>query len=250
MLSLLKADFFRVIKSKLLYIALILCILFPIILVALYLGLNEIAPEEQKALFNPLTLYQGSFSISNNIGIVICVFSSIFVAADITSGTLRNKIINGASRTKIYFSHLIVSFIFNLVTIIIYSSFTLLFSAIFFHDNFNIASTETLVYIIITGIISFIFITTITTFLALVTRSLPLTILFTILLIMVLSIFIGLISMTDISKFKYLVYLIPTYSNNVVPNNEMFICGLISYALFGALNITLALIIFNKRDIK
>ncbi len=253
MRSLLKADFYRVIKSKLFYTAIIISVLAPIIIVALYFGLYSLVDEENvKSTFSAVAVYHSSFSVSNNVGIVVSVFSAIFVVYDITTGTLRNKIINGKNRFKIYCSHLIVSSLFNLFIIIIYSSFTLLFSLIFFNKNFNFnADTKTVIYFVITGFVSFMFVATLTTLFALVTRSLPLTILLTILLTMLLSIGLGIVSAIDISNFKYLIYLIPTYSNLVMPTtNEIFICGLISYAIFGTINVVVGMIVFKLRDIK
>lgn len=62
-------------------------------------------------------------SLMNNItitGIVIATFTSLFVGREYSDGTLRNKIIVGCSRTKIYFSNLILVIFSSLLAEIIH----------------------------------------------------------------------------------------------------------------------------------
>lgn len=101
MFKLLDAGFTRLRKSK----AFLAVIIFTVVL-ALFMVYSQYS--EMKTYNKVEELDR---SLMNNItvtGIVIATFTSLFVGREYSDGTLRNKIIVGCSRTKIYLSNLIL----------------------------------------------------------------------------------------------------------------------------------------------
>ena len=94
----------------------------------------------------------------------------------------------------------------------------------------------------------------ISTFFSLITKSTPLTIIFTILITIGLVVISSLSNMAP-ESLKYLFYLVPSYATIVVTgggilSQEVFWCGLISLLVFTALNTVLGIVLFNKIDLK
>lgn len=108
--KLLNAGFYRLIKNKIFWgtIIITLCI-------------------DWFCLSN-INMLGGSIEllIMNHIGIIgffISVFTTMFVGLEYANGTIRNKIVSGHSRIKIYISNLIISIIVGLIIEIVYILF-------------------------------------------------------------------------------------------------------------------------------
>lgn len=268
MSNLLKADLFRVLKSKLTIVMACLCVGFPLLTCLLYFGIDLLAGFLGEGaltgeMFNGKLIIAGSFSLSNNLGLVIPIFSSLFICQDISNGTLRNKIIIGENRKKIYLSHLVTTVIFNVAASIVYLIFNVVFSSLFFGYGSAIDGSEILYlfYFFITGIFTFAYIATVSAFFAMTLRSVAPTIIFTVLVGMGLSVILSLVQLLNIEKVKYIMYLIPTFSNTVygstmslfgpLPSGAaLFIEGVLSYIIFGGLNTLFGILIFKKKDLK
>ncbi|MBQ4258413.1 MAG: ABC transporter permease, partial [Clostridia bacterium] len=182
MKRLLKADFYHLRKSRLAFIALILALAFPVLVVLLYAGLNAIAGIDEEipgaTLFSANTVMGSAFSLTNNLGLIIPVFAGIIVCLDYSNGTMRNKIIAGNRRTHVYLSHLIISMLFSMAVILIYAIITAVLSLIVFPFTWNEAlslGTEVM-YFVLYGLASFAFIATVSTMFALIFRSIAPTI--------------------------------------------------------------------------
>ncbi len=265
MRNLLKADLYRILKNKLFLISLILAAAFPLLMTLMYYGIDKLAllaaqelDEFKKLsdmnLFSSSLLIMSSFSLNNNVGIIIPVFSCIFVGADISSGFLRNKIITGKSRKSIYISHLHTSMLYNVAIIIVYFGSTVLFASLFYgFDDLNALS---FIYFTVTGMLTFAFIACISTLLVLTTKSTPAAVILTEVVAIGLSTATTLFDLVDYEKYKYSVYLIPTLSNSAgmlnytEPPTAMFLEGIVSYALFGLLFTLIGIHFFKKKDIK
>lgn len=273
MLSLLKADLFRIFKGKLARIGLIIAAALPIVVVLLYYAvessMNAMVEGEDitLSLFSSSSLIKSAFSVSDNIGLVIVIFSVIFVSLDIVNGTLRNKVIAGHSRTSIYCSHLLASIIYNLIMIAIYASITIVLTLVLFKRSEPMPADELkgLIYSIIIGLATYVFIATVTTFLALILGSIAPSIILTVAYTMVIAfltmLFFFVFQMgivEDTEKFeplKYVLYFIPLFANGSTltvaeVDSTVFIEGMISYLVFGGLNVFLGLLAFNKKDLK
>ena len=265
MLKLLKADFYRILKSKLTYIILGIVALFPLITTLLYYGIDVLTMAalndeelELYSLFNSKMLITSSFSLSNNCGIVIPIFAGIFICMDVTSGTLRNKIICGNSRLAIYLSHLTTAVVFNVVMILIYFFSTVAFSSIFFDygTEFNAEEFKYILKVIVLGVLAFAFIASISTFFALSMKSLAPTIIFTIVFGIFLTLITTIVSILDFEKYRFWLLLIPTFGNSIlttlgnVLNTGSFLESIFAFLLFIFLNTLFGILIFKKKDIK
>lgn len=259
---LLSADFYCLRKSKLSWVMLIIAAVMPIGTVLLYVGLRFLAEQTNDGSFNALSamfttrgILSSAFSLTNNIGIIFPIFAGIIIGSDMTNGTLRNKVIIGHSKAKIYFSHLIVCVIFGIVTILLSAIVTILFSLIFFQYgvDFNGAEIKNLVYFFVTGLLAYVFVSSVVNAFALIFKTPAPTILISILVGMGFGLIASLIAMIDYSSFKYLVYLIPTFANTQFVGgieDVVFIEGSISLVVFSIAFIFLGLGLFTKKDIK
>jgi hypothetical protein len=274
MKNLLRADIYRVMKSKLTLVALILALAFPVLIVLLYAGLGAIMDLDPEiagtvTLFNANSIIGSAYSMTNNLGLVVPAFAGILVCLDYTNGTLRNKIIAGNRRTAVYMSHLTVSVLFSVVIITIYAAVTAGLALIFF--PFDGADSpdrwKEILFFVLNGTMGFVFIATVSTFLAMVTRSVAPTLIFTIVITLVLLAVNTVLALADYHSFRYAAYLIPNFTANFFNLNSMsalgimgqaaeesrglmFAEGMLSYLFFGAVNTAAGIVIFNKRDIK
>lgn len=274
MKRLLKADIYRVRKSRLTMIALILVLAFPVMIVLMYggirffiFGLGE-DTEGMEMLFNANSIIGSIYSLTNNIGFVLPAFAGILVCMDISNGTLRNKVIAGNSRSAIYCSHLIVSILFSVIMITIYAVMTAGLSLLFFpfEKSPSMDLGSEILYFVANGTMTFVFMATVSTMFALTFRSTAPTIIFTIVLSIVLYSISSVLMLVDYEPYKYAVYFIPTFTGNFfnlsgyslvellgqgeeTARGLMFAEGMLSYLFFGALNTAIGLMIFRKRDI-
>lgn len=273
MKRLLKADIYRVLKSRLTLIALILVLAFPVLIVFLYVGIRALSGLDadmggMDMLFNANSIIGSAYSLTNNIGLVLPAFAGILVCMDISNGTLRNKIIAGNRRAEIYLSHLIVSILFSVVMITIYTAMTAGLALLFFPFNTDPSMDlgREILYFIAAGTMSFVFIATVSTLFAMTFRSVAPTIIFTIVLSIALMAINSVLLLVDYQPYRYAVYLIPSFTGNFFNLNSfsltgliaqgeetsrglMFAEGMLSYLFFGIVNTVLGLLLFKKRDI-
>lgn len=110
MMNLLKADFRRVFKDKLMIVLIILTVIFalinPLIYALIFTGMDDIEMELISLFLDVSGKAQffESFSLDSNLGLVAPVLLAIVLCKDFSYGTVRNKIIAGKSRVAIYLS--------------------------------------------------------------------------------------------------------------------------------------------------
>ena len=112
MCNLLKADLKRAWKDKLFLILCVLAGVFAVSTPLLYKAIFSLMDMEEMLEMGPLLgnsftakgMFFASFSPSNNFGMILPILAAIILCKDFSHGTIRNKIICGKSRTKIYFS--------------------------------------------------------------------------------------------------------------------------------------------------
>ena len=108
MYKLLNAGFYRLIKNKVFWGILIITL--GIAGVFLYNKLDDSTNSIDNLLLDHIGI----------IGIFISIFTTLFVGSEYANGTIRNKIVVGHSRTKIYLSNLIISIIVGIIIELIY----------------------------------------------------------------------------------------------------------------------------------
>ncbi len=140
MSGLLKSDFRRVFKDKLLIVMGILAVVFaaitPLLYAVIFSG-NDIVDDEMtmgmlSGFITGKAQFFGSFSLGNNLGLIAPVLLAIVLCKDFSFGTIRNKIIAGKSRTAIYLSLFITCATVLLAVMILHAFITLGISLLFF----------------------------------------------------------------------------------------------------------------------
>lgn len=111
--QLLSANFMRLKKNKLFWGGLIFICLFGLLLV------NSQYREHIKYGYE-VSLDNIFLGYTLPIGIIMAVFSSIFLGTEYSDGTIRNKLIIGHSRLKIYFSNLITNIIVSFIVCLVF----------------------------------------------------------------------------------------------------------------------------------
>ena len=125
MINLLKADFFRVLKTKIVYISLIIAVVLPFFVDGVF-ALTEKATmsmmeaslgpgEEAPSLMMGETILGYTFSPLMSFSFVFAIFPVIVILNDFVNGTIRNKVIHGYNRHQIFAAHFIISLIYSFV---------------------------------------------------------------------------------------------------------------------------------------
>lgn len=140
MMNLLRADFRRIRKDKLLLVMGILAVAFALITPLLYSILfssTDVAddPMVSSMLSGYITAksqFFASFSLGNNLGLAIPILLAIILCKDFSYGTIRNKIIAGKSRSAIFMSLFISCSVLLTAVMLLHAFMTLFVSLIFF----------------------------------------------------------------------------------------------------------------------
>lgn len=133
MKALLKTDFRRLSKNKLVYVLLILALVLPAISTGMLYYLMLFLGEGDLGFLPSLASehYMQSFSLLNNIGLMTMIFVTLIIAKDFSEFTIRNKIIAGYSRVQIYFSVLIINLALAFAAIFLNSTTTYIIALFF-----------------------------------------------------------------------------------------------------------------------
>ncbi len=175
MRNLLKADLKRAWKDKLFLILCILAGVFAVTTPLLYKAIFSFMDMEEllemgELLGNQFTakgMFFASFSPSNNFGMVLPILTAIILCKDFSHGTIRNKIICGKSRTKIYFSLFFTCAILMCCFILVQAIATLLVSLTMFEyqaDPFTASDFGYLMASIAFEFVVYLFISALLTF--------------------------------------------------------------------------------------
>ena len=141
MKNLLKADFYRARKDKLLLIGLLVSIGLVLMQVLLIKGLvsaSSAADADSEVIgtalgTSGLALWFNGISImGNTTQYIIPIFLTIFFVKEFSDRTIRNKLIVGYSRTQIFFSIIIVHAVLSVIIYFTTSMIGLLFGSLLF----------------------------------------------------------------------------------------------------------------------
>lgn len=107
MKHLLRADFYRLFRSKFFYILVAVGFALSLIVFLLYYAIAQFA--EGDAVFFSMTAEEmQKLSFDGTVGYCTAIAASIFICADYSGGGMRSKIVIGCGRRKIFYSKLIV----------------------------------------------------------------------------------------------------------------------------------------------
>ncbi len=116
MTRLIKSDYKKFFQDKLFLVVCILAVIFAVITPLLYIvlfafvGEDPMTEEMLSGLVSAKGQFFSSFSFGNNLGLIAPLLIGIILCKDFSSGTVRNKIISGHSRTSIFLSLFTVCF--------------------------------------------------------------------------------------------------------------------------------------------
>lgn len=113
MIKLLNSGFTRLRKSKLFW-------LLSIFSIGLALFIIYAQYSNMKKYGDTIKIEQIIFNYSTMIGIVISIFTSLFLGAEYSDGAIRNKISIGHKRTNIYLSNFVIIIITSLFSYLLY----------------------------------------------------------------------------------------------------------------------------------
>jgi hypothetical protein len=80
--------------------------------------------------FTARSIIESSFQLGNFQILLIGVITSLFIATDITQGTIRNKLIAGYSKMEVYLTQMILSISITILGLVLYHLLPLLFSGV------------------------------------------------------------------------------------------------------------------------
>lgn len=125
MINLLKADFFRVLRTKIVYISLIVAVGLPLFIAGTFAlsGVGAYTPEEMEMMKYTYgnMLMTAPFSSLLSFSFVFAIFPVIVIIMDFGNGTMRDKIIHGYTRHQIYAAHFIITFAYVFLLTLLYT---------------------------------------------------------------------------------------------------------------------------------
>lgn len=140
MISILRVEFFRLIKSKLFWILMGVCFALPIFLSLFIVGfigiLDNIAndlPEfaDLSYMLHSIGMTSSTLaelpSIASNVSLLSLICTSVILSKEFTDGTVRNAILANKNRRQLYFAYLIISLIIGAVYTLTFFFSTLIF---------------------------------------------------------------------------------------------------------------------------
>ena len=124
MANLFKAFFFKLRHDLTFKITLIIGVSLAVFLTLIYLAVDLIAFEKLGVTLNGQSMLVNSFSPTQNFGLAIPINLLTFTVMEFNQGAIRNKIIAGHSKAKLYTSIFLTGLIFTFVLIAVYSLLT------------------------------------------------------------------------------------------------------------------------------
>ena len=141
MANLLRFEFRKLLRGKIVYIIAAIAVLFVILNGLVFFlfdyVLTEIDPEASGLIGSYSAYYFTKAALTNNFTIIIGVFIAIYACEDFGHGTSKNVIGKGYSRLKVYFSKYIVSLVAVIVMAILCFLTALGFGLILFNNDFG-----------------------------------------------------------------------------------------------------------------
>jgi len=130
MAKLIRLEFARLLKDKMILAVLIIIAVIAIVNWAFVAGIDAewMEPEYRDMILRDTI--SSSFQLSSTPYIIVALGTIVFIAKDINHGTIRNKLIAGYSKLEIYFSTLLTAAVFTLVGMLLFHGILIGFGAI------------------------------------------------------------------------------------------------------------------------
>lgn len=216
-MNLMKADLLRLTKDKPLRIIAIVLVAMNFLTMGMFKVLQLIGGEEMlgemvKSL--GLTSFFSLFALGN-LGLMVALAVSMFVGRDFSQNTIRNKIIGGNARHKIYLSSLLLNLLIGLALLVITLVEGILLSLLFYgiYDGIGeIAKTVALYVPLYVGFIA------VMTFVSLAVRTQTMGIVLNVLVVVLLPALLSVLNMANMTALhnnavvEYILSIIPYHS--------------------------------------
>lgn len=274
MLDLIKSDFKRILKDKLMLVVSIIAAAFAIAAPLLYKAIFlMVGMEEELGILAEMgvaptakSTYFSAFMPGDNMGLIAPILISIILCKDFSHGTVRNKIIAGRKRWQVFLSSFIACATVLCALMLVYAILTLLISLLVFEYQYEPFTVKDFWYLLAsTGmkILAFVFIAALICFLSVFMKNAGLTIV-SYVAVVFLFVIVGSVMqvagmMLDPTETAYSVL-------EFLCNTNIFIasfigsgtsysalelaCGIAVPLLWSTLLLGLGLLVFKKKDIK
>lgn len=276
MKDLFRAFFFKLRKDLTFRITLIVGAGLAVLLMVIFLLIEKFVPDIKGQICTGQTMYLVSFAPTSNFGLAIPINLVTFTVLEFTHGVIRNKIVAGNSKFKIYLGLFLSGLVFALSLLLVYAGLCTLLGTIcggFDPNGFALSglsasgigkvSPEFLGKTLLVAIVVYISITAFTIFVSTLLRNVGPSIPLIMVPLMFLAI-AGPILITvnpDIAMtLNYLsplqVLINPSFANNgsgipqLVISNEALVATIVSNLLYTGLFFGFGSLIFVKRDVK
>lgn len=126
MFNILKAEFKKLFKGKLIYILMAGSLVFAFLAAFLFKMLDDMLPDMGIEM-GYISQFGSIFTPLNNIGLLLTIFVIIIGTSEFSQRTIRNKLTGGYSRSTIYLASYIKLVVIALITVTLTFIFTYLF---------------------------------------------------------------------------------------------------------------------------
>ena len=266
MSDLLRADYYRIKKDVILVISLIIIAFFALSTPALSLLLKKLLIDSIGELdgmnlgisFTGKYVFVSSLSVSNNVALILPVLIGIIVCRDFSSGTVRNKIIAGHSRLRIYLSSLVTAASVGAALFLIYSLLMLSFGSLLlgYGSAFTLSEFVYVLKVLLMGTLMYSALMAFAVFFAATTRRVGLTIVLQIAIAMIVSI-LGTLPMMlpDCPEWlEWLSRLNPSYQLLLATSDkfstDLFVTSLLSSVAYISISAAAGSLIFRRAELK
>lgn len=274
MTRLFNAFLFKLRRDLTFKITLIIGAAMAVFMTLLYLGLDLLINEpEMPKMLSGQAMLVSSISPSQNFGLAIPINLISFIVLEFTQGTIRNKIIGGHSKGKIYISLFLNGLVFTLALVITYVLICFGLGCIFggFDPqgatlaSFGLVKMDEyyLIRTLIIGLLVYVSLVSFTVFIATLIRSIgpciPIVIVLIVVLALIPSIAQAIAPINDtflkITRvidplFALNAYEINEGTNTMSISNEAFYWGIANNLFYTVIFFLAGFFIFRKRDIK
>ena len=270
MRELLKTDLRRIIKDKLFLIVCIVGAGFALFTPFLYKGLSLLVGIEDELLglfTNSKSIFFTSFSLSGNFGLILPILLAIVLCKDFSYGTVRNKIICGKSRAKIFLSMFLSGTIVACGVILAHALLTLGISLCFFPYQEEAFTANSALYMLLSiffSLLLYVFVSAIVCFLCVSMKNVGLAIVVYVAINFLFSIVAAIMSVASIfvdhaDKFAVKAFEILQKANvfnaTYIGTGTSYtltdvLCVLVPVVAGTALCLLLGVTVFRKKDLK
>ena len=267
--KLINASLFKLFRDKTFFVTMIIGVVLGFAMIGLNYGVSE-------GSINGARFFLSGSTVGNGFGITVPINLIVFTIGEFTYGTIRNKVIAGLSKTKIYIALLFTGFIFTIILMGMYTLITVGFGSIIGgFDASDIGGASFILKYLLYIICDYVFVVSLSVFFATMIRVTGGTISLAIVLLVFLNLmplflFIGTTASSGITSAAHWsmwinpLYFTGFYSNDVVAliskvissvdlyeqTAQMMAAGILVPLLYSALFAGLGIFFFNRRDIK